>query len=140
MQKHKNKHISCLQIPERVSCTHEGYLEGKTFAQYKQELCNWNMNAPRDSEVTTIELRTTLQGLWWLANFYCKAPESKYFGLCRPYDPCVTSDNAARKQPLGTHKQMGVTMVQESFIYRNRCQAKGLQFANHSSIKKKERL
>ena len=31
-------------------------------------------------------------------------------------------------------------MVQENFIYKNRCQAKGLQFANHSSTKKKEWL
>ena len=34
-ERDKNKHKSCLQIPKRLSCTHEGYLEGKTFAQYK---------------------------------------------------------------------------------------------------------
>lgn len=33
-ERDKNEHKSCPQIPKRLSCIHEGYLEGKIFAQY----------------------------------------------------------------------------------------------------------
>ena len=43
--------------------------------------------------------RSFMASVWVIADFFCKGQRVKHSWLCRPYDPCINSASAARKQP-----------------------------------------